>query len=127
MAALSVFCTMMNPLGFINAVEEHIYTYQGIDLLEEAEFLTGEGISNLMKTVCKGGHGIPDPENLGQVMRAPGFLVSNLDEENFKLLAYYIRHGVRVSMTVTMPEITGVLVRSIAYLRYEEKYHVNPD
>ena len=88
MADLAVFCTMMNRLGFINAVEEHIYTDQGIDLLEEAEFLTGEGISNLMKTVRRGEHKIPDPENLSQVMRATKFLVSNMAEENFKLLAY---------------------------------------
>ena len=68
-----------------------------------------------MKTVCRGGHKIPDPENLGQVMRAPGFLVSNLAEENSKLLAYYIHHGVRVARTVTIPEITWLLVRSIRH------------
>ena len=60
-------------------------------------------------------------------MRAPGFLVSSLAEENFKILAYYIFHGIIVPRTVPMPEITRVLVRSIVDLRDEEKDHVDPD
>ena len=78
MTALVVFRTMMNHLGFSNAAAEHIYTDQGINLLEEVVFLSVEGISNLMRTVRRRGHGIEDPDNLGNMIQAPGFLVYNL-------------------------------------------------
>ena len=56
MSALAVFRTMMNRLGFSIAAAEHIYTNQGIDLLEELACLSVEVISNLMKAIRRGGH-----------------------------------------------------------------------
>ena len=51
----------------------------------------------------------------------------NLAKENFKLLAYCVCHGVRVSRKVTMPVIYQEIVCSIVNLGDEEKDHVDPD
>ena len=127
MAALSVLRTMMKRLGFSNTASEHIYTDEGIDSLKEVAFLSGEGISNLMKTVQRGGHKIEDLANLGNMIWALGFCVSNLAEENFKMLDYYVLHGVRVFRTVNMPANSREIVCSILNLRETEKDHVDPD
>ena len=115
----------MRRLGFSDESANNILTNQGIDYLEEVEFLTGEGISNLMKTVRCGGHQILDVANPGAMIHAPGHLISNLAEDNFKLLAYFLCHSTRVSRTVAMAKITKNKVRSIADIRDEEKNHTD--
>ena len=99
MATVATLLTMMSRLSFSNDAANHIFTEQGIDLLEEIAFLSSKGISNLLKTVCCGGHQIIDPNDAERKIPAHGFLVSNLTENNFKLLAYYLRHMERTSQT----------------------------
>ena len=116
----------MRRLGFSNEAANNIFTDQGINYLEEVELLTGEGISYLMKTIRCGGHHIPDVTNPGAMIFSPVHLISNLAEENFNLLVYFLRHSTRVSRTVTMAEITRNRVRSISEIRDEEKNHTDP-
>ena len=56
MATLANFRTMMVCLGFSNAASNNIFMDQVINTLDEVAFLTGEGISDLMKTIQRGGH-----------------------------------------------------------------------
>ena len=79
-----------------------------------------------MKTIRRSGYQIPGVANPGAIIRAPGHLISNLDEDNFKLLAYLLHHYTIFSRTVTMAEITRNKVRSIAEIRDEEKNHTYP-
>ena len=121
------FCTMTNRLGFSNDAANHIFVEQQIDSLDEIAFIDAAGISDLLKSVRRGGHQIPDPENPGQVINAHGFLVSNLAEENHKLLAYYLRHTERVSRVPAMPTTVRATFRGMVNQREEEKYHTDPD
>ena len=122
----ATFPTMMRRLGFSNEESNKIFTNQGNDSLEEVALLKGEGISDMMKTIRYGGHQIPNVVNLSAIIHSPGHLIPNLAKENFKLLAYFLRHSTRVSRTVTMLEITRNKVRSIAEIRDEEKNHTDP-
>ena len=127
METQATFCTMINNLGFSNDAANHIFVEQQIDSLDEIAFLDAAGISNLLKSVRRGGHQIPDPENTGQVINAPGFLVSNLAEENFKLLAYYLRYMEHVSRVPAMPTIVRATVRGMVNQHDEEKDHTDLD
>ena len=127
MATQATFRTMMNCLGLSNDSANHIFVEQQIDSLDEIAFLDAAGISNLLKSVRRGGHQIPDPENPGQVINAPGFLVSNLAEDNFKILAHYLRHTERVSRLPAMPTTVRATFRGMVNQREEEKYHTDPD
>ena len=118
---------MINNLGFSNDAANHILVEQQIDSLDEIAFLDAAGISNLLKSVRRGGHQIPDPENPGQVINAHGFLVSNLAEENHKLLAYYLRHTERVSRVPAMPTVVQATFIGMVNQREEEKDHTDPD
>ena len=118
---------MVVRLGFRNAAANNIFTDQGIDTLEEVELLTGLGISDLMKTIRSGGHQISYPSNAGDMIYAPGHLISNLAEYNFKLLAYFLRHSVRISRKIPIAEITRQIVRSITDIRDEERNHMDTD
>ena len=80
-----------------------------------------------MKTIQRGGHQITDLSNTGDMICAPGHLISNLEEENVKLLANFLRHLVRVSRKITMAETTGPIVRSITDICDEERNHTNTD
>ena len=126
MATIETFRTMMIRLGLSNEADNNIFTDQGIDYLEEVEFLTGEGISHLMKKIRRGGHQIPDVANPGAMIPAPGNLIPKFSKENSKLIAYFLRHSTRVSRTVAMAEITRNNVSSIAEIRDEEKNHTDP-
>ena len=88
--------------------------------------MTGEGISDLMKTIRRGGHQIPDVANPGAIIRAPGHLISNLVKENFKLLDYFLIYSTRISRAVVMAEIIRKKVRSVAEICDEEKNHTDP-
>ena len=127
MATILTFRTMMVRIRYSNAASDNIFMDQGIDTLEEVALLTGEGISDLMKTIWRRGHQIPDPDNDGDMIRALGHLISKLAEENFKLLSYFIRHSVRVSITITLTEIKRPIVISITDICDEERKHTNPD
>ena len=95
MATVATFHTMMNRLGFSNNAANNFFSEEGIDLLEDIDFLSSEGISNLLKTICRGGHHIIDPNDAARTVPAPGFLVSNITEENFNLLEYNLCHTER--------------------------------
>ena len=51
MATILTFRTMMVRIRYSNAASDNIFMDQGIDTLEEVALLTGEGISDLMKTI----------------------------------------------------------------------------
>ena len=97
MDTVATFRAMMNRLGFNNNAANHIFAEQGIDLPEDIYFLSSEGIYNLLKTIFHGGNQIIYPTDVAITIPASGFLVSNIAEENFKLLAYYLRHMERTS------------------------------
>ena len=80
----------------------------------------------MIKTIRYGGHQIPNVVNVSAIIYSPGHLIPNLAKENFKLLAYFLRHSTRVSRTVAMAEITRNNVSSIAEIRDEEKNHTEP-
>ena len=127
MANQATFITMMNRLGFSNEAANHIFVDQQIDALDEIMFLDADGILNLLKSILRGGHQILDPDNPVQVINAPGFLISNLAEENFKMLAYYLCHMEGVSIVPAMPTIVRATVRGMVNQRKEEKDHTDPD
>ena len=123
MATVSTFRTMMNRLGFSKKSANHIFDEQGTDLLEEIAFLSIEGTTNLLKTVRCGGHQIIDSNDEARTIPVPGFLVSNLAEDNFNLLAYYLRHTEITSRTVNMVLIERSAVRALRSIRKQGNNH----
>lgn len=116
-------------IGFTNEAAQIITDVQGIDSLEEVRILTDEETGHLCKSIRRPGGMIANPNAAaGQPPQVPnpGVNVAMRAEISLKLMAYYLRHAVRVQRTVTAPDITLERIRSLRGLRDTEEAHEDP-
>jgi hypothetical protein len=121
--------TALARIGFLEAVTQAFTDEQGIDSLEEIRLLSDDEISNLAKLLRRPGGVVPGQVNAaGNAVPNPGIQVNARAETNLKLVAFYLRHQVRIGRTVTPADVTLENIRSIRELRdYEGTWKASND
>jgi hypothetical protein len=121
--------TALARIGFLEAAAQAITDEQGIDSLEEIRLLSDDEISNLAKLLRRPGGVVPGQVNAtGNAVPNPGIQVNARAETNLKLVAFYLRHQVRIGRTVTPADVTLENIRSIRELRdYEGTWKASND
>ena len=123
-------CAALVRIGFLDAAAQAITKEQGgINLLEEIRLLSDDEISNVAKLLRRPGGVVPGVVNAaGNAVPNPGIQVNARAETNLKLMSFYLRHHVRIGMTVTPADVTLENIRSIRKLRdYENTWKASDD
>jgi hypothetical protein len=126
--------TALVRIGSVDEAAQAIVEDQGIGSLAEICILSDEEITNLGKLLRRPGGTIPGvPAEAGDAVPAvpnPGILqVNERAETIMKLLAFYLRHRVRISRVVTPADVTlDNILRGVRELRdYEPTYKPTED
>jgi len=127
MAALNAMRTMLQRIGLSAAASQVIVDEQGLDSLNEIRLLTDDEIESLCKVVRRPGGTIPGP-NVGDApVNNPGTPINLRAENHLKLLAFFLRHQERVSLTTQVADITLDAIRALRELRDFESTYKAPD
>jgi hypothetical protein len=127
MAAVNAMRMMFNRIGFTLAASQVIVDDQGMDTLEEIRLLSDDVIENLCKVIRRPGGTIPGPNPGAAPVNNPGTPVSLRAENHLKLLAFFLRHQVRVSRVTVPANITLDTIREFRQLRDVESTYKTPD
>ena len=116
-------------LGFSQDAARSIVEDQGIDSLDEINFLCDKQIKLLCYVVRRPGGTVANPNaEAGGTVNNPGVQVSVRAENNMKLAAYYIRHRRhRISRSVEPPDVTLENCRTMINLRDYEVNNPSPE
>ena len=117
--------TVLVRIGFLESAALVITKEQGINSLEEIRLLSDDEISNLSKLLRRPGGVAP---GVVPAVPNPGMQVNARAETNMKLVAFYLRHQVRIGRAVTPADVTLANIRSIRELRdYESTWKASDD
>ena len=106
--------TALVRIGFLEAAALAITEEQGINSLEEIRLLSDDEISNLSKLLRRPGGVAP---GVVPAVPNPGIQVNARAETNMKLVAFYLRHQVRIGRAVTPADVVTLEnIRSIREL-----------
>ena len=105
MENVNVIRKMLRRIGFSHTFAALITGYQGVESIDELQFLDNERVMNICRLICC--PGVTDTNNNPN----HGQKISLKSRKTLKLVIYYVKHTDRVSCDMTVAHI------SIAYIR----------
>jgi hypothetical protein len=127
-ANLAALRTMFSRIGFSNDAATRLVDAQGLTSMDVIGKMDSKKVQACCYGLKKPGGQIPHPTLADTMIPDPGTRVGIVEETNLELLAFLVRHYIRVSRALQPHEVTLDLVNQIKErVDYEETWTAAPD
>ena len=125
-AALNALSTALTRIGFTAAAAAYLTDEQGLNSLDEFEFLTEDAVKGLCAVARKPGGMIANPHGANPThIPNPGIPITLRTENHLKLMCYQIHLAKRCSQVIVPTNITLDSVRALQGLHDWEENHTD--